>query len=169
MIIPKTCTLICTLIAAVAFRRAYRVVRLSLLIVPVAMLAPGTLSSQVVTSKLSRSSSAAAGPAYDAAHDGALAIVRRAMEATGGEERWQALHSLELSGTAVSWHVGDSEWREGPFIPNFSTFHEWRDIAGWRSFIERTSAPQPESPAATGRTVSTRQPSKPSVQCNGSA
>src|SRR5208283_928755 len=62
----------------------------------------------------------------------AEAVIRRAIDAIGGEDRWRAVRTIELAGRGLQNHVGDSEWPNGPFFVDYRAVVEWRDLGGNR-------------------------------------
>lgn len=93
-------------------------------------------------------------PAHD--HQAAVAVVRHGLDAIGGENAWHRVRTLELWSRGVQFHVGDSEWPEGPYALDYLTVHEWRDLAGLRR-SERTASSTMDTAAATSRRVTTLQ------------
>jgi hypothetical protein len=66
-------------------------------------------------------------------------IVRRGIAAIGGEDRWRAVKTLELIGRGVTYHIGDSEWFDGPYFIDQRAVDDWRDVVGTRRAVRTRS------------------------------
>src|SRR5581483_3072040 len=83
-------------------------------------------------------------------------IVLRAINAIGGEDRWRAVKTLELIGRGAQYHIGDSEWFDGPYFVDYRTVDDWRDVAGTREALRVTTYQVPSDTGSfTSTTVST--------------
>jgi hypothetical protein len=63
-------------------------------------------------------------------------IVRRGIAAMGGEDRWRGVKTLELIGRGAGYHIGDSEWYDGPYFVDYKTVDDWRDVASTRRAVK---------------------------------
>jgi len=79
-------------------------------------------------------------------------IVHRAIDAIGGEDRWRAVKTLELIGRGAQYHIGDSEWFDGPYFIDYQTVDDWRDVAQTRRAVRVTTY---QVPSDTGSFTST--------------
>lgn len=70
-------------------------------------------------------------------------IVHRAITAIGGDDRWHAVKTLELVGRGSQYHVGDSEWFDGPYFVDYYTVDDWRDVAATRRWARTTAYSEP--------------------------
>ena len=59
------------------------------------------------------------------------ALVRRTLAAMGGEEKLAAIKTAHWEGHAYRNALEQSERPEGPWIPQWATFSEWRDLETW--------------------------------------
>jgi hypothetical protein len=66
----------------------------------------------------------------------ARAVVMRAVDALGGESALKAIASLEIESIGHNYLIEQSERPEGPFIVNYVSTSEKRDVAGGRSRLE---------------------------------
>ena len=83
-------------------------------------------------------------------------IVRRAIDAIGGEDRWHAVRTLELVGRGGQYHIGDSEWFDGPYFVDYFTVDDWRDVAATRRWARTTTYSEPaDTSSFTGQGPST--------------
>jgi hypothetical protein len=83
-------------------------------------------------------------------------IVRRAIDAIGGEDRWRAVKTLELIGRGAQYHIGDSEWIDGPYFIDYRAVDDWRDVALTRRAVRVTTYQVPSDTGSfTSTTVST--------------
>jgi hypothetical protein len=83
-------------------------------------------------------------------------IVHGAINAIGGEDRWHAVKTLELVGRGSQYHIGDSEWFDGPYFVDYFTVDDWRDVAGTRRWARTTTYTEPaDTSSFTGQATST--------------
>jgi hypothetical protein len=83
-------------------------------------------------------------------------VVRRGIAAMGGEDRWRAVKTLELVGRGSQYHIGDSEWFDGPYFIAYSTVDDWRDVAATRRWARTTTYSEPaDTSSFAGQATST--------------
>jgi hypothetical protein len=86
---------------------------------------------------LSLSVQAASNKTPAQAHEQALVVIAQAIEAMGGEARLRAIKTLKLDTIGHSYWIDQSERPEGPWITNYETRSELRDLDASR--LRRTS------------------------------
>jgi hypothetical protein len=80
-------------------------------------------------------------------------VVRRALDAIGGEARWRAVHTLHLEVHTENNSVGDSDWFDGPYANFFSVAGQWRDLDGGRRSVQGVSIGIDDAGRKLGRTI----------------
>ncbi|HTE47348.1 MAG TPA: hypothetical protein VK636_19005 [Gemmatimonadaceae bacterium] len=58
----------------------------------------------------------------------ATAVVRRGLDAIGGEARWRAVHTMTMQTRSTAYSIGDSDWFDGPYSTWITLAEEWRDL-----------------------------------------
>jgi hypothetical protein len=79
---------------------------------------------------------ALAAPVTRSAPDAARDAVARAVAALGGEAALKGIAALDIESIGHDYYLDQSERPEGPFIVNYASTTERRDVAGGRSRLE---------------------------------
>jgi hypothetical protein len=77
----------------------------------------------------------AAGPPHSISSP-ARTVVARAIDALGGEAALRKISTLEIESIGHDYYIEQSERPEGPFIVNYLSTSEKRDVAGGRSWLQ---------------------------------